>query len=91
MPKEDEGASVIWDPFTEDNIRRQEIVQIEQLAWSSQTKNFQLNWLGLDALSLIGPTGVQLLDFCCSSVSVLVLPLSTHLVSSQCCFDASMS
>ena len=27
----------------------------------------QLSWLGLDALSLVGPTGVQLFDFCCSS------------------------
>ena len=36
--------------------------------------------------TLVGPTGVQLLDFCfcCSSVSVLVLLLSTHRVSSQC-------
>ena len=40
--------------------------------------------MGLDALSVVGPTGVQLLDFCCSSVSVSVLLLSTHLVSSQC-------
>ena len=40
--------------------------------------------LGLDALSLVGPTGVQLLDFCCSSVSELVLLLSAHVVSSQC-------
>ena len=37
-----------------------------------------------DALSLVEPTGVQLLDFCCSSVSVLVLLSSNHLVSSQC-------
>ena len=29
--------------------------------------------LGLDALSLVGPIGVQQLDFCCFSVSVLVL------------------
>ena len=29
-----------------------------------------LSWSGLDALSLVGPTRVQLLDFCCSSVSV---------------------
>ena len=29
---------------------------------------FQLNWLGLDVLSLVGPTGVQLIDVCCSSV-----------------------
>ena len=26
---------------------------------------------GLNAQSLVGPTGVQLLDFCCPSVSVL--------------------
>ena len=32
----------------------------------------QLGWLGPDELSLVGPTGVQLLDFCCSSVSELV-------------------
>ena len=32
----------------------------------------QLSWLGPDGLSLVGPTGVQLLDFCCSSVSELV-------------------
>ena len=45
--------------------------------------NFQFSWLGLDALSLVGPNGVQQLDFCFSSVSVLVLLLSTHFVSSQ--------
>ena len=57
------------------------------------------SWLGLDDLSLVWPTGVQLLDFCCSSVSVLVLLLNTHLASYQywililyvCCFDALMS
>ena len=32
-----------------------------------------------DALSLVGPTDVQLWDFCCSSVSVLVMILSTYL------------
>ena len=35
-------------------------------------KRFQLSWLGPDDLSLVGPTGVQLLDFCRSSVSELV-------------------
>ena len=39
---------------------------------------------GFDALSLVGPTGFKLLDFCSSSVSVLILLLGTHLVSSQC-------
>ena len=34
--------------------------------------NLKLSWLGLNDLSLVGPTGVQLLDFCCSSVSELV-------------------
>ena len=34
--------------------------------------SFQLSWLGPDDLSLIGPTGVELLDFCCSNVSELV-------------------
>ena len=37
----------------------------------------------LDALSLVVPTVVLLLDFCCSSVSVLVLLSSAHLLSSQ--------
>ena len=46
--------------------------------------NFHLGWLGLDAVSLVGPTGVQLLGFCCSSVSVLFLLLSTQIVLSQC-------
>ena len=46
-------------------------------------QHFQLNWLRLDDLSLIGPAGIQLLDFCSPSVSVLVLLLSTHFVSSQ--------
>ena len=32
-------------------------------------KSFQLSWLGSDDLSLVGPMGVQLLDFCCSSIS----------------------
>ena len=35
-----------------------------------------------DDLSLVGPTVVQLLDVCCSSVSVLVLLLNTDLASS---------
>ena len=34
--------------------------------------SFQLSWLGPDDLSLVGPTGVQLLGFCCSSVSEFV-------------------
>ena len=57
-------------------------------------KNVQLSWLGLDALSLVGPNEVQLLEFCCSSVSVLVLLSSTHLGLSElhvCYFDALMS
>ena len=29
------------------------------------SKIFHLSRLGLDALSLVGPTGVQLLGFCC--------------------------
>ena len=32
-----------------------------------------LSWLASDALSLVGLTGVELLDFCCSSVSVFIL------------------
>ena len=44
----------------------------------------QLRWLRLDALSLVGPIAVQLLECCCFSVSVLVLLLSTHLCSCQC-------
>ena len=56
-----------------------------QTWWRLWSKNFQLSWLGLDALSLVRPTGVQLLDFCYSSVPVLMLLLlCTHLVSSQC-------
>ena len=47
-------------------------------------KSSHLSCLGLDALFLVGSTGVQLLDFCCSCVSVLVLLLNTHLDSSQC-------
>ena len=38
-------------------------------------QSFQLSWLGPDDLSLVEPTGVQLLDFCSicsSSVSELV-------------------
>ena len=34
--------------------------------------NFQLSWLRPEDLALVGPTGVQVLDFCCSSVSELV-------------------
>ena len=34
--------------------------------------SFQLNWLGPNDLSLVGPTGIQLLDFCCASISELV-------------------
>ena len=30
-------------------------------------KSFQLSWLGPNDQSLVGPTGVQLLDFRCSS------------------------
>ena len=40
-----------------------------------------LSWLRLDALSLVGPTVVQLFGFCCL---VLVLLLRTHLGQSQC-------
>ena len=40
----------------------------------------------LDALSFVGPTGVQLSDFCCSSVSVLVFLSSINFVSSKCWF-----
>ena len=50
-----------------------------------RTKHFHLRcFFRLVVLSLVRPTGVQLLGYCCSSVSVLVLQLSTHLVSSQC-------
>ena len=35
-------------------------------------QRFQLSWLEPDGLSLVGPTGVQLLDFCFSIVSELV-------------------
>ena len=55
-----------------------------RLKWKLWLKIVQLSWSGLDALSLVGPIVVLLLDFCCSSVSVLVLLLSTHLLSSQC-------
>ena len=34
--------------------------------------SFQLSWLGLDYLSFVGPIEVQLLDFCCRSVSEFV-------------------
>ena len=34
--------------------------------------------------SIVGTNGVQLLDFCCLRVSVRVLLLGSHLVSSQC-------
>ena len=34
-------------------------------------------------LSFVKPIGVQMLGFCSSSVSVLILLLSTHLISSQ--------
>ena len=39
--------------------------------------------LVLDALSLVGPNGVQLLDFCCPSVSGFTLLSKAHLVSSE--------
>ena len=42
-----------------------------------------LSWLGPDDLSLVGPTGVQLLDFCCSSVLELVCCWVFVLVSSH--------
>ena len=35
-------------------------------------ESFQLSWLGPDDLFLVEHTGVQLSDFCCSSVSELV-------------------
>ena len=40
-------------------------------------KNLKLSWLAPDALSLVGPTELRLLDFLCSGVSVLVLLSST--------------
>ena len=51
--------------------------QVSDLMMTSAPK------LSLDALSLVGPIGVQLLGFCCSSVSLLALLFSTHLVSSN--------
>ena len=60
------------------------------------TKSFQISWLGLDALSLIGHTGVQLFDFFAPAaglaveylscfISVMNLDLHVH------CFDSLMS
>ena len=49
----------------------------------SGLKTNMLSWSELDYLSLVGLAGVQLLDFCCSSVSVFVLLLSAHFVSSE--------
>ena len=56
------------------------------MKWRLRPKHVQYNWLGLDALSLVGPIGIQLLDICCSSASVRVLLLSSHLVSTHCCW-----
>ena len=40
--------------------------------WELRPKKFQLSWLGLDDLSLDGAPGFNwVLDFCCSSISVL--------------------
>ena len=41
-------------------------------------KNVSVNWLAPEALSLLGPPGVQLVSFLCS-FSVLVLLLSPQL------------
>ena len=57
-----------------------------QTKWSLRPKHVQYNWLELDALSLVGPIEVQLLDICCSSVLVRVLLFNSHLVSTQCCW-----
>ena len=59
---------------------------------SGEMKAPAYNWLGLDALSLVGPTEVQLLDICCSSVlavefsscfNSVLLDLDLY----DCCFD----
>ena len=41
-------------------------------------------WLALGGLSLVGPTGGQILNFYFSIVSVLVSLWSTHLILAQC-------
>ena len=53
-------------------------------AWNFQLRKLVVTWWSMTS-SLVGHTGVQPLDFCCSIVSVLVLLCSrpTHLVSSQ--------
>ena len=57
-----------------------------QTKWRLRPKHVQYICLGLDALSLVVLIGIQLLDICCSSVSVRVLVLSSHLVWTQCCW-----
>ena len=58
--------------------------------------SFQLSWLGPD-LSLVGPTGVQLLDFCCSGMSWFAVEYSSCFISVVNldlyvrCFDSLMS
>ena len=56
-----------------------------QTKWRLRPKHVQYSWLGLDALSLVGPIGVQLLDISCSSASVRVL-LFSPIVSTLCCW-----
>ena len=51
-------------------------ITITSLRLNDGPGNKALSWLGLDDMSLVGPTGVQLLDFCCSSVSELVCYLA---------------
>ena len=47
----------------------------------NKNKNKWLCWFAYDVLSSAGPTKVQLLELCCSSISVLALLLSSYLFS----------
>ena len=77
-----QSACLVVNPVTVNNFPLVQPVT----TWRPRPKHVQYNWLGLDALSLVWPIGVQLLDICCSSVSVRVLLFNSHLVSTQCCW-----
>ena len=77
-----QSVCLVVNPITVNNFPLFKL----QTKWRLRPKHAQYNWLGLDALSLVGQIGAQLLDICCSSVSLRVLLLSSHLISTQCCW-----
>ena len=70
-----QSACLVVNPITVNNFPLK-----LQTKWRLRPKHVQYNWARCSVF------GVQPLDICCSSVSVRVLLMSLHLVSTQCCW-----